>query len=205
MGGVNLEQRRSATSSRTAASSVSSIRIAEGTRDERRDLVHLRSSRMPSGCRRRRANGPARREGRAGVAGHLVLVQRDAGLVERLLRHLACHVGVPGAQVDEHQVVIGATRHEAEALGHERLRQRTRVLHDLTRVVAEFRLRGFVERDRFGRDHMHQRAALQPREHRLVDGRRMLSLREDAAAARAAQRLVRREGHDIGIRHRVRC
>ena len=42
-----------------------------------------------------------------------------------------------GAQVDEHQVVVGAAGHEAEALLHERVGQRRRVAHDLVRVVAE--------------------------------------------------------------------
>src|SRR3546814_2762842 len=39
------------------------------------------------------------------------------------------------------------------------LRHRLRVLHDLLLVCLEFGLQRFLERDRLGRDHVHQRAA----------------------------------------------
>ncbi len=52
---------------------------------------------------------------------------------------------------------------------------------------------------------MHQRAALQTGEHGgidlLGDG---LVVGQDHAAARAAQRLVRGCGHDMGVRHGLR-
>ena len=48
---------------------------------------------------------------------------------------------------------------------------------------------------------MHERAALHHREDRLVDGRRVLSLAQDHAAAWAAQDLVGGEGDDVGVRH----
>ena len=67
------------------------------------------------------------------------------------------------------QVVVGAARHDAEALGGERVGERLRVAHDVGRVRAELGLHRLVERDRLRRDHVHERAALQTREHRLVD------------------------------------
>ena len=52
---------------------------------------------------------------------------------------------------------------------------------------------------------MHQRSALQAGEHRRVDllGQRLV-VGEDHGAARAAQRLVRGRGHDMGVRERAR-
>ena len=78
------------------------------------------------------------------------------------------------------------------------------VAHDLGGVLPEVRLRGQVERDRLRRDHVHQRAALQTREDRLVDRRRVLLAAEDRAGPRAPQGLVRREGDDVGVRNRAR-
>ena len=75
-----------------------------------------------------------------------------------------------GPEVDEHEVVVGAARHDAEALVGEAVGERGGVAHDLRR-----RSRGTsgcaasLERDRLRRDHVHQRAALQAGEHRLVD------------------------------------
>ena len=51
---------------------------------------------------------------------------------------------------------------------------------------------------------MEQRAALHPREDRLVERGRVLLLAEDEAAARAGERLVRRRGDEVAVRHRVR-
>src|SRR5690606_25819034 len=54
-----------------------------------------------------------------------------------------------------------------------------------------------------GRDDVVERSALRAGEHRLVDGRGVLGPAEDAPAARAAQRLVGGEGHDVGVGDRV--
>ena len=75
---------------------------------------------------------------------------------------------------------------------------------DLRGVGLVLRRRRLLERDRLGRDRVHQRAALHHREDGLVDGRRVLGLAHDHAAARAAQHLVRGEGDDVGVRHRAR-
>ena len=58
--------------------------------------------------------------------------------------------------------------------------------------------------DSLARNDVHERAALRAGEHCLVDGLRILLLAEDQAAARAAQRLVRRRGHNVRPLHRVR-
>ena len=85
-----------------------------------------------------------------------------------------------------------------KSLRRERVRERACVRDDLGGVGAEVGLLGFVEGDRLGRDHVHQRPALQTREHGLVDRRRVFGATEDGARARPAQRFVGRERHDVG-------
>jgi hypothetical protein len=61
----------------------------------------------------------------------------------------------------------------------------------------------FLEGHRLGRDHVHQRAALQAGEDGAVDRLLVLGLHQDDAAARAAQALVGGGGDHVGKRHRV--
>ncbi len=81
--------------------------------------------------------------------------------------------------------------------------QRLGVLDHVLRIDLEIRTQRLGERNRLGRDHMHQRAALQTREDRRVQflGQRLV-IAQDQAAARAAQRLVRGGGRDMRMRHR---
>ena len=99
---------------------------------------------------------------------------------------------VVGAAGDD--VEAGAPSVSASALG---------VLDDVLRVDLEVGAQRLAEGDRLGGDHMHQRPALQAREDRRVDllGD-VLVVGEDQAAARPAQRLVRRRGDDMGVRDR---
>ncbi len=59
------------------------------------------------------------------------------------------------------------------------------------------------QRDRLARDHVLERAALLTGEHRGVDLLGVLRPAQDHPAAGAAERLVDRRGHDVGIGHRV--
>ena len=61
------------------------------------------------------------------------------------------------------------------------------------------RLQRFAERHRLGRDDVHQRSALDAGEDGLVDLLGALFLAQDHAAPRAAQGLVRRRGHEVGV------
>ncbi len=63
-----------------------------------------------------------------------------------------------------------------------------------------------MERDGLGGDDVHQRAALRAGEYGGVDAlrQRRAPRREDHAAARAAQRLVRRRRRDVGERDGIR-
>ena len=79
--------------------------------------------------------------GDLGSPGIWLLVESDARLVEGLLGDLAGQVGVEAAQVDQHQVVVGAARDDPEALGRQRPRQGPGVAYDLGRVLLELGLR----------------------------------------------------------------
>ena len=113
-----VERRRtaSATSARTAAMGGVVAAAAQRPRDQRGDRREL----VLRPCRRRLRGGaeaqPRRHEGAARVVGDLVAVERDAGAVEDLLGLLAGELGVEVPQVDEQQVVVGAARHEPEPL-----------------------------------------------------------------------------------------
>src|SRR5205085_1019767 len=78
-------------------------------------------------------------------------------------------------------------------------------LDDILGVELERGLQRLAEGHRLGGDHMHQRTALHAGEDRRVDllGE-FLVIGEDHAAARTAQRLVRRGGHDMRMRERRR-
>ena len=67
------------------------------------------------------SRSPLVTNGFSGSFGIAFLLQVIPASVERLLRDLAGHAERP--QVDEHQVVVGAARHDAEALGRERRRR----------------------------------------------------------------------------------
>ena len=75
------------------------------------------------------------------------------------------------------------------------------VVGDGPRVKLEFGLKGFAEGDRLGRDHMHQRSALEARKYRRIDfpGDRLV-VGENEPAARPAKSLVCRRGDNIGMR-----
>ena len=75
------------------------------------------------------------------------------------------------------------------------------VFDDLRRVLLEFGLEAFAEAHGLGGDHVHERTPLAAGEHGGVDGLGVGGPAEDEAAARAAQRLVRGGGDEIGVRH----
>ena len=64
------------------------------------------------------------------------------------------------AQVHQHQVVVGAARHQLDAPGLQLGCHGLGILHDLPGVLLEFRLEGFAEADRLACNDMLQRAAL---------------------------------------------
>src|SRR5438552_1873505 len=100
-------------------------------------------------------------------------------------------------------MVVGAARHDAEALGDQRLRQYFGVSHDLPLVLAEIGLERFLKADGLRGDDVHQRASLYAWEDDLIEVFGVLRLREDHATARTAQRLVRGGRNKVRVRERT--
>ncbi len=132
-----------------------------------------------------------------------VLVAGDVGAAERRLRHLAGEALRP--QVDQHQMGVGAAGDDVAAARLQGLGKHLGVLDDISGISAERGLQRLAERHRLRRDHMHQRSALQAREHRRVDllGEVFL-VGQDHAAARTAQGLVGGRRHHMGMGERAR-
>ena len=108
-----------------------------------------------------------------------------------------------GAQIDQHDMALGAATDDAKATLSQGFRQDVGVFQNLLLIGFEAWLKCFFECHCFGRDDMHQGAALQTGEHRAVDGFFMRGFHQNDAAARSAQTFVRGGGDHIGMRHRV--
>ena len=176
-------------------------RRVEDASDERRHLAHLGDPHSTGGEGRGPDADAGGDEGLLRVPGDHVLVHGDAGLAEGLLGNLA--VELLGAQVHEHQVVVGATGDEPQPRGHEPPGERPGVVEDLLLVGLEAGLERLVEGHGLGRHHVLEGAALGAREDLAVDRLGVRLAAEDQAAARAAQGLVGGGGDDLGVRHRV--
>ena len=100
---------------------------------------------------------------------------------------------------------VRAARYDAVAELRQLIRERCRILYDLCAVFLERGLERLTECNRLCRNDVHEGAALNAGEDRLVDLRaEFLIASEDDAAARAAQRLVGGRGNDICMRHGIR-
>ena len=126
--------------------------------------------------------------GFSGSFGIAFLLHVIAGAVERLLRDLAGDAERP--QVDQHQVVVGAARHDAEALVGERVGERARV-----RPRRRPRTAGTTAGSPRGTRPPWPRSrasAGRPatREHRLVDRGRVLAARQRIAPARGPRSVL---------------
>ena len=189
----------------------------------RADRAHLVRPEPARGRRRRPDPDPGGGVRRERVERDRVLVDRDADLVEQVLGLLAGHP--ERRDVDEHEVVVGAARDDAGAEPGERLGHHGRVLDGPSLVRAERLLGGQLEGDGLGRDDLHERSALDPREGRPVDRGRQRAVggaalhdrevgrveagpqrapAEDHPATRTAQGLVGRGRHDVREREGAR-
>jgi hypothetical protein len=81
--------------------------------------------------------------------------------------------------------------------------ERGGVLDDLLLIRLEFRLQRLVEADRLAGDDVFQRSALDAGEHLRINLLGVFFRAENQAAARAAQRLVRRGRHEIRMADRA--
>ena len=102
-------------------------------------------------------------------------------------------------------MIVGAARDDAVAARGQRGAHGARIRHHLALVLLEFGLQRLQQRHRLGRDHVHQRAALGTREHHRIEllGDDIVGARQDHAAARPAQCLVRGGRDHVGDRQRV--
>ena len=101
-------------------------------------------------------------------------------------------------------MIVRASRNDAETVLGDTGGKRFCVQHHLSLILAELRLERFVETNRFGRDHVHQRSSLHPRKNGGVDRFGKLLLAKNDPAARPAHALVRRRGDEVCMRHRGR-
>ena len=65
-------------------------------------------------------------------------------------------------------MVVRTTGYDLDTAVHQTFAQSFRVLYNVFLIYLVFRAKHFFEAHCFGRDHMHQRAALDAREHRLI-------------------------------------
>ena len=166
--------------------------------------LHLGAAHAARGDRGR-ADAEARRiERLARIERDRVVVGDDAGAIERLGGGLAGDV--LAREIDKHQVVVGAAGRSRRSRGTTSASASDlRVLdHDLLRVLANDGLRRLARGDRDAGGRVVVRAALETGEDGVVDRRGVLLLAEDHAAARTAERLVRRRGDDVGDADRRR-
>jgi hypothetical protein len=158
-----------------------------------------------AGGQRRRAHPQAAGDHRrARVERDSVAVDRDADLVQTVLRLAAVELRL--AEIDEHEVHVGAAGEHGHPVAGlpELLGQRPGAVQRAPLALAERLALGDLQRHRLAGDDMLERAALLAREHRRVDLLRQLLDAEDHPAARAAQRLVDRRRHHVGVRDGVR-
>lgn len=166
------------------------------------DFLHLGFLHAACGDRRRSDADPATLEGAFGVEGDAVLVHRDASVIEGFLGNLA--VEAVGAEIDEHEVIVRAAGAELVAMLNEPCSEGLGVLDDLGLVLGKARLEGFAKADGLGGDDVHQWPALNPGEDLGIEFLDVvLVVREDDAAARTAQALVRGGGNEVRVLHRA--
>ena len=104
--------------------------------------------------------------------------------------------------VHENEVVVRPTAYEARSPAQKPFCERPGVGDYRRRVRGERCAPRFCEGDRLRSHHVRKRP---PEHHRatLVNVRGVLIRAEHEPTARTTKRLVRRRGHDIGMRHRV--
>ena len=193
------------TSLRTSASACSSSTPAQRPGDESADLLHLRSAHAAGGHGRRAEADAAGDHRRAGVERDRVLVDGDAGPVERGLGLLA-----GDALARRRRPASGGCRCRRETRRQPAPRRASRArAWALSTICALVGLELRLAAPR--RRHTALAAITCMSGPPWMPGKTLLSmslansrLAQDHAAARAAQRLVRRGGDEVRVRHRAR-
>src|SRR5712691_2513454 len=178
------------------------LRRVQHIGDEIGEVLRLGEAKTARRHRRRADADAAGDERLLRIVRDGVLVYRDVRLAQRVFRVLARDV--PGTQVEQEHMALGAPGHDAQPAGSERLRHLARIGDHLLLIGLELGFQRLLERHRLGGDDVHQRAALQAGEDGGIDRLFMFGLHQDEPAARAAQGLVRRAGDEVGDAHRAR-
>jgi hypothetical protein len=106
-------------------------------------------------------------------------------------------------KVDEEEMRVGPAGQHVQPTLLERLGQRVRIRAHLLLVLPERLGRSDLETGRLRSDHVVQRPSLHPREHRAVEGPRVLFLAEHETGPRPGERLVRGRGDEVAVGNRV--
>ncbi len=191
------------------------VAVPDRLHDPVADQAHLVRTHAAGRGGRRADPDAGRRVRRIDVERDGVLVDRDADVVQERLR-LPTGDAERG-HVHEREVVVRAATDQARTCSCDGLRQHAGIDDRPCLVLAEALCLGELEGHRLRGDDVHQRSALHPGEDRLVhcrregvlaqgrevraiDAPREVRAREHEAAARATERLVRRGGHEVGMR-----
>ena len=178
------------------------LRMLQHTIDERHDLTHVRLAHAASRHDGTTDPDPACHSRRFLIVGNGILVDDNSGGVQGGIGLFAGDAFV--GQIHQHQVSIGASRHDFITALDESLREGARVGDHLLLVPFERRRKRFLEGHRFGRNHMHEGTALQSGENDFVDGLGMFGLAHGDATARTAKGLMGRGGHEVRIGDGIR-
>ena len=108
------------------------------------------------------------------------------------------------AQVELHEMRVGAAGQHVVATLHQPVGERVGVRPDPALVLAERLRHRDREADGLRRDGVHQRTALHAGEVRAVELRRVLLAAEHEPGARPGERLVARRRDEVAVRHRAR-
>ena len=140
-------------------------------------------------------------EGAACFARDGVFIGGDVGGVQCDLRDFTSEFRVFFAQVDHHQMIIGATADDVVAALDQCIRECFGIGGDLCLIGFEVVGRCFLEAHRFGCDDMHQWAALRAGEDCRVDLFGVCGFTQYQSATRAAQGLVCSGGDKVSMRY----
>src|SRR5690554_363977 len=145
-------------------------------------------------------------ERRTRVVRYGVLVHGNVGAAQGSVRILTGDILVD--QINQEQVVFSTAGDDVDATLDKYFGHRLGVFNDLSLILFPLRLHRFLEANRLGSDHVHQRAALRFREHREVQLLLQLFIsigRQDQATTRTTQGLVSGGSHHVceGQRRRV--
>ncbi|MNU65621.1 hypothetical protein D3C71_549160 [compost metagenome] len=110
---------------------------------------------------------------------------------------------VQAAGIDQHQVIVCSAGYEVQTLFNQSLSQTLRILHDILGISLERRLQRFTQSHSFRSNNVHQRTALNTREHSFVDSLSPGFLTQNHTAARTAKRFVCSSRNKMSMRYRA--